>query len=52
MTKLKSQQECVSHIFNTMPSFSFFLQVLHDITMLFKYYLHILHHLQAMKMIF
>ena len=26
-------------------------QVLHDITMLFTWYLHILHHLQAMKMI-
>ena len=33
-------------------SFSSFWQVLHNITMLFTYYLHILLHLQAMKMIF
>ena len=33
-------------------SFSSFWQVLHDITRLFTYYIHILHQLQAMKMKF
>ena len=35
-----------------MHSFSSFWQVLHDITMLLTVYLHILHHLQAMKITF
>ena len=36
------------------PCFSSFWQVLHDITMLFTYFfvLHILYHLEAMKMTF
>ena len=51
-TNLKSRQDCVNQIFTQMHYFSSFSQVLHDITMLFTYNLHILHHLLAMKKIF
>ena len=44
--------DCVNLIFTQMHSFSSFWQVLHYITMLFTYHLHIFHHLQDLKKIF
>ena len=51
-TNLKSRQNSVNQILNPNAFFSFLLTGANDITMLYTKYLHILHHLQAMKMIF
>ena len=50
--KFEITQDWVNQIINPNAFFSSFWQGLHDITMTFTYYSHILHHLQAMKMIF
>ena len=49
-TNLKLRQNSLNQIFNANAFFFFLLTGGKDITMLYAYYLHILHHLQAMKM--
>ena len=49
---LKSQQNSVNQIFNPYAFFFFVLTGDNGITMLYTQYLHILHHLQAIKMTF
>ena len=51
-TNLKLQQNRVNQIFNPNAFFLFLLTNDKDITMLYTYYLQILHHLQAMQMTF
>ena len=52
MTNLKSRQNSANQIFNANVFFLFLLTGDNDITILYTYYLHILHHLQAIKMTF
>ena len=51
-TNSKTQQNSVNQMFNPNAFFFFHLTGDKDITMLYTQYLHILHHLQAMKMTF
>ena len=52
MTILKLRHNSVNQIYNSNGFFFFLLTGDNDITILYTYYSHILHHLQAMKMTF
>ena len=49
--KFKFQEDCVNQTFSQNAFFSYFLNVLYDITVQFAYYTHDSHHLEAMKVI-
>ena len=51
-TKLYSGQDCLNKYLTQMQYFSFFWQVLQDISIIFTKYSHVLHHLQTMKVTF
>ena len=51
-TNFKLRQNSVNQIFKTNAFFFFLLTGDNDITMLYTYYLPILHHLQTMKITF